>query len=115
MKHSNARPIQLDGQGPKATPSPNRLLDAVVAKGRRDPASPLHLWALDVLEHGLFEFQTVGQFRPGFDPHVVANAIRSTVDAAPLLLAVDSELDINHCAREIATVFDPATRAKDTS
>jgi TetR/AcrR family transcriptional regulator, fatty acid metabolism regulator protein len=71
--------------------------------------------AVGALEHGLSGFQTAGQFRPDFDPHVMAIAIRAAIEAASPLLALDPEFDIDSYSREIVTVFDLATRAKDTS
>jgi TetR/AcrR family transcriptional regulator, fatty acid metabolism regulator protein len=70
--------------------------------------------AVGALEHGLSGFQTAGQFRPDFDPHVMAIAIRAAIEAASPLLALDPEFDIDSYSREIVTVFDLATRAKDT-
>jgi TetR/AcrR family transcriptional regulator, fatty acid metabolism regulator protein len=70
--------------------------------------------AVGALEHGLSGFQTAGQFRPDFDPHVMAIAIRAAIEAASPLLALDPEFDIDSYSREIVTVFDLATRDKDT-
>ena len=39
------------------------------------------------LEHGLSGFQAAGQFRPDFDPHVMAIAIRAAIEAASPLLS----------------------------
>jgi TetR/AcrR family fatty acid metabolism transcriptional regulator len=70
--------------------------------------------AVDALEGPLSGFQAAGQFRPDFDPHVMAIAIRAAIEAASPLLALDPEFDIDNYSREIITVFDLATRAKDT-
>jgi hypothetical protein len=70
--------------------------------------------AVGALEHVLSGFQTVGQFRPDFDPHVMAIAIRAAIEAASPRLALDPVFDIDNYAREIITVFDLATRTKDT-
>jgi hypothetical protein len=40
----------------------------------------------------------------------MAIAIRAAIDAVPSRLALDRQLDIDSYAREIATVFDLATR-----
>jgi TetR/AcrR family fatty acid metabolism transcriptional regulator len=68
--------------------------------------------AVSVLEHGLSGFQTAGQFRPDFDPHVMAIAIRAAIEAASPRLALDPQFDIDNYASEIATVFDLATRVE---
>jgi TetR/AcrR family transcriptional regulator, fatty acid metabolism regulator protein len=70
--------------------------------------------AVGALEHGLSGFQTVGQFRPDFDPHVMAIVIRAAIEAASPRLALDQEFDIDSYSREIVTIFDLATRAEDT-
>ena len=83
------------------------------AEGRRifsdDPAV---INAVGALEHVLSGSQTAGQFRPDFDPHVMAIAIRAAIEAASPLLALDPEFDIDNYAAEIATVFDLATRVE---
>jgi AcrR family transcriptional regulator len=70
--------------------------------------------AVDALEHGLSGFQTVGQLRPDFDPHVMAIAIRAAIEAASPRLALDPEFDIDNYSREIATIFNLATRVENT-
>jgi hypothetical protein len=55
-------------------------------------------------------FQTAGQLRPDFDPHVMAITIRAAIDAVPSRLAMDPGLDIGNYAKEVATIFDLATR-----
>lgn len=69
--------------------------------------------AVDALEHGLSGFQTVGQLRPDFDPHVMAIAIRAAIEAASPRLALDPEFDIDNYSREIATIFNLATRVEN--
>ena len=71
--------------------------------------------AVGALEQGLSGFQAAGQFRPDFDPHVMAIAIRAAIEAASPRLALDPEFDIDNYSREIITVFDLATRARDTA
>ena len=68
--------------------------------------------AVGALEGPLSEFQVAGQFRPDFDPHVMAIAIRAAIEAASPLLALDPEFDIDNYASQIATVFDLATRVE---
>jgi hypothetical protein len=48
------------------------------------------------------------------DPYLIAIAIRAAIDAVPSRLALDSEFDIDSYSREIITIFDLATRARDT-
>jgi len=55
-------------------------------------------------------YQKTGAFRADFDPQVMAGAIRAAIDAVPRALARDPSLDIEHHARELATLFDLATR-----
>jgi AcrR family transcriptional regulator len=62
------------------------------------------------LEQLLAYFQGTGEFRAGFDPHVMAMAIRAAINAVPAQLARDPALDIAHHAREIADMFHIATR-----
>jgi AcrR family transcriptional regulator len=68
--------------------------------------------AVGALEHVLSESQAAGQFRPDFDPHVMAIAIRAAIEAASPRLALDPEFDMDHYASEIITVFDLATRVE---
>ncbi len=58
----------------------------------------------------LARHQETGEFRAGFDPMVMAGAIRAAIDAVPRALARDPSLDVEHHARELATLFDLATR-----
>jgi TetR/AcrR family transcriptional regulator, fatty acid metabolism regulator protein len=62
------------------------------------------------LEQLLAYFQGTGEFRAGFDPHVMAMAIRAAINALPAQLARDPALDVGHHAREIADMFHIATR-----
>ena len=62
------------------------------------------------LEQLLAYFQGTGDFRAGFDPHVMAMAIRAAINAVPAQLARDPALDVGHHAREIADMFHIATR-----
>jgi hypothetical protein len=58
----------------------------------------------------LADYQKTGEFRADFDPTVMAGAIRAAIDAVPRTLARDPSLDVEHLARELATLFDLATR-----
>ena len=62
------------------------------------------------LQQLLAHFQGTGEFRAGFDPRVMAMAIRAGIDAVPARLARDPDLDIGHHARELADLFQVATR-----
>jgi AcrR family transcriptional regulator len=68
--------------------------------------------AVGALEHVLSGFQAAGQFRPDFDPHVMAIAIRAAIEAASPRLALDPEFDMDNYASQIITVFDLATRVE---
>jgi AcrR family transcriptional regulator len=68
--------------------------------------------AVGALAGPLSGFQAAGQFRPDFDPPVMAIAIRAAIEAASPLLALDPEFDIDNYASQIATVFDLATRVE---
>ena len=59
----------------------------------------------------LSRFQETGEFRRDFDPMTMAIAIRAAIDSVPPRLAIDPQLDIDHYAKEIATIFELATRA----
>jgi TetR/AcrR family fatty acid metabolism transcriptional regulator len=61
------------------------------------------------LQQLLAYFQGTGEFRAGFDPHVMAMAIRAAVNAVPAQLAQDPALDVGHHARELADLFRRAT------
>jgi AcrR family transcriptional regulator len=66
--------------------------------------------AVRILEDLLGRFQDAGEFRQDFDPRVMAVTIRAAIDAAPPRLAHDPQLDIDTYAREIANLFERATR-----
>jgi AcrR family transcriptional regulator len=68
--------------------------------------------AVRALEQGLSGFQAAGQFRPDFDPHVMAIAIRAAIEAVSPRLALDPEFDIDNYASEIVIVFELATRVE---
>jgi AcrR family transcriptional regulator len=62
------------------------------------------------LEQLLAHFQAAGDFRQDFDPQVMAVAIRGAIDHVPSRLARDPSLDVDRYARELAALFDLATR-----
>jgi len=55
--------------------------------------------------------QAKEEFRADFDPRAMAMAIRAAIDAVPPALARDPEFDARHYARELADLFDVATRS----
>ena len=70
--------------------------------------------AAHLLEEQLARLQAGGELRSDFDPGAMAVAIRATIDVVPHRLILDPDFDIDNYSREIITVFDLATRAKDT-
>jgi TetR/AcrR family fatty acid metabolism transcriptional regulator len=58
----------------------------------------------------LTHFQGTGEFRADFDPDIMAMAIRASLDAVPARLARDPDLDIGRYGRELADLFQAATR-----
>ncbi len=66
--------------------------------------------AVHLLEELLARLQAEGKLRSDFDPGVMAVAIRAAIDSVPYRLVLDPGLDIEYYAREIATIFDLATR-----
>lgn len=58
----------------------------------------------------LARFQDTGEFRTDFDPLIMAIAIRAAIDAVPRRLADDPQLDLERYGRELAELFELATR-----
>src|SRR6478736_9249740 len=85
-------------------------LNARAADGSRLYDVSVQDTGVAALEQLLAYFQGTGEFRAGFDPHVMAMAIRAAIDAVPAQLARDPALDVGHYAREIADLFHLATR-----
>ena len=88
----------------------------IFINARADDGSPLfeeksldHL--VTSLQQLLAHFQAAGDFRRDFDPEVMALAIRGAIDQVPPRMARYPDLDVDHHARELATLFDLATRA----
>jgi AcrR family transcriptional regulator len=82
-------------------------------EGRRIHSSDTDvIEAVGALERLLSGFQAAGQFRPDFDPHVMAIATRAAIEAASPRLVLDPEFDMDHYAGEIASVFHLATRVE---
>jgi AcrR family transcriptional regulator len=85
-------------------------LNARAADGSRLYDFSIQDGGVAALQGLLAYFQGTGEFRAGFDPHVMAMAIRVAINAVPAQLARDPALDIGHYAREIADLFHLATR-----
>ena len=60
----------------------------------------------------LVQGQRDGEFRD-FVTRIMAIAIRRAIDAVPPLLAADPSLDAGIYGRELATIFELATRKDD--
>ena len=86
-------------------------LNARAADGSRLNDFSVQDAGVAALEQLLAYFQGTGEFRAGFDPHVMAMAIRAAINAVPAQLARDPALDVGHHAREIADMFHIATRS----
>ena len=85
-------------------------LNARAADGSRLYDFSIQDAGVAALEQLLAYFQSIGEFRVGFDPHVMAMAIRVAINAVPAQLARDPALDVGHYARELADLFHLATR-----
>jgi AcrR family transcriptional regulator len=54
--------------------------------------------------------QASGEFRPDFDPQAAATALMALIDAVPPRMARDPDFDVARYGREVAGLFDAATR-----
>jgi TetR/AcrR family transcriptional regulator, fatty acid metabolism regulator protein len=90
------------------------VLNARAADGSRLYDLAVQDEGVAALQQLLAYFQGTGEFRPGFDPHVVAMAIRAAINAVPMQLARDPALDIGHHAHELAGLFHLATRPAES-
>jgi AcrR family transcriptional regulator len=54
--------------------------------------------------------QASGEFREDFDPESAATALMAIIDAAPPRMARDPDFDVAGYGREVAGLFDAATR-----
>ena len=86
------------------------VLNARAADGSRLYDFSVQDAGVAALQGLLSYFQGTGEFRVGFDPHVMAMAIRAAINAVPAQLARDPALDIGHHASELADLFHIATR-----
>jgi TetR/AcrR family transcriptional regulator, fatty acid metabolism regulator protein len=90
--------IVLNTRGADSTPNP------AVARVLQDGAASLR--------ELLATYQAADEFRAGFDPQVMATAIRAAIDAVPRKLAAEPDFDVGHYGRELADLFDVATRGE---
>ena len=85
-------------------------LNARAADGSRLYDPSVQDAGVAALQQLLTYFQGTGEFRAGFDPRVMAVAIRAAINAVPAQLTRDPVLDIGHHARELTDMFHIATR-----
>lgn len=90
------------------------VLSARAADGSRLYDPSVQDAGVAALQQLLAYFQGAGEFRAGFDPHVMAMAIRAAINAVPAQLARDPALDLGHLAHELADLFHVATRPGET-
>jgi len=90
------------------------VLNARAADGSRLYDFAVQDEGVAALQQLLAYFQGTGEFRAGFDPHVMAMAIRAAINAVPAQLARGSALDIGHHAHELADLFHIATRLAES-
>ncbi|MGE7433867.1 MULTISPECIES: TetR/AcrR family transcriptional regulator [Kitasatospora] len=64
---------------------------------------------MDVQEQRMREAQAAGEFRD-FDAQVMVTAMRGAIDGVITRSVHDPDLDITACGRELADIFDRATR-----
>ncbi len=86
------------------------LRHRVATEGPRRVRSPNTPVAARPLVDLLARAQAAGELREDFDPRTMAIAIRAAIDTAPPLLSHDPDFDIDHYAKEIANIFERATR-----
>ena len=90
-------------------------LNARAADGSRLYDFSIQDAGVAALQGLLAHFQGTGEFRAGFDPHVMAMAIRAAINAVPAQLARDPALDVGHHAHELADLFHVATRPGESA
>jgi len=86
------------------------VLNARAADGSRLYDFAVQDEGVAALQGLLAHFQGTGEFRAGFDPHVMAMAIRASINAVPAQLTRHPALDVGHHAHELADLFHVATR-----
>ncbi|HEY3945828.1 MAG TPA: TetR/AcrR family transcriptional regulator [Solirubrobacteraceae bacterium] len=60
----------------------------------------------------LVSFQATGELRGDFDARVMAETIRAAIDAVPRRMAANPDLDVDLYRRDLANLFDLATRSE---
>jgi AcrR family transcriptional regulator len=90
------------------------VLNARAADGSRLYDLSVQDEGVAALQQLLAYFQGTGEFRVGFDPRVMAMAIRAAINAVPSQLARDPAMDVGHHAHELADLFHIATRPGET-
>jgi TetR/AcrR family transcriptional regulator, fatty acid metabolism regulator protein len=90
-------------------------LGARAADGSRLFDAAFRNASVTAAEQLLAHFQGTGEFRAGFDPRVMAITIRAAIDSVAPMLAGNPGLDVAHHARELADLFDRATRPEAAS
>jgi hypothetical protein len=93
LQHGGARAVNSRG---------NQAVSKAVAA--------VHQGGVAAIQELLVSGQASGEFRDDFDPKVTAMAIRAVVDRVPPLLVVDPGFDVRYYGRELADLFDAATR-----
>jgi len=91
------------------------VLNARGADGRRHFETGPGAASVAALRELLAHFQAAGEFRSGFDPLVLAMAIRAAIDNVAHQLVSNPELDVRHHARELADLFVHATSPREPS
>ena len=89
-------------------------LNARAADGSRLYDTSTHDLSVAATHQLLAHFQSTGEFRADFDPLIMAKAIRAAIDDVAAQIARNPELDVDHYARELADLFDVATRLEET-
>ncbi|QIS22230.1 TetR/AcrR family transcriptional regulator [Nocardia terpenica] len=95
-------------------PGHMRALSSIIANAHPDDRETFglagHLADFARIQEGrMREAQRAGVFRD-FDPAVMVMAMRGAIDAAVLRASADPDFDTAACARELADLFDHATR-----
>ena len=71
--------------------------------------------ATRLLKEELARLQGQGELRSDFDAGAMAVAIRAAIDVVPHRIILDPDFDIENYSREMALIFDRATRPSDTN
>jgi AcrR family transcriptional regulator len=88
-------------------------LNARAADGSRLFGQRFNDAAVASVAEMLIYFQGTGEFRADFDPQVMALAVRAAIDTVGPRLIRDPGQDIEHHARELASMFVRAARKEE--